>query len=162
RAGRPRRRRHRGVGPRRVARRGGESDRRAQVVRGRHARRARHRGRGRAAPMILAWLIVIPLVAGALAWLADQQSPRLVPSIALRALGVDLALVAAIWLNAPAVIETPRPGWLVEAEWAWIPRFGIGFHVAMAGLSLLMVALTLFLGLVSVACSWTEITERVG
>jgi len=112
--------------------------------------------------MILAWLIVIPLVAGALAWLADQQSPRLVRWIALLALGVDLALVAAIWLNAPVVIETPRPGWLVEAEWAWIPRFGIGFHVAMDGLSLLMVALTLFLGLVSVACSWTEITERVG
>src|SRR5690606_8591798 len=64
--------------------------------------------------------------------------------------------------NAPAFTGTARPGWLVEAEWAWIPRFGIGFHVAMDGLSLVMVALTLFLGLVSVACSWTEITERVG
>ena len=112
--------------------------------------------------MILAWLIIIPLVAGVLSWIAEQQSPRLVRWIALLAVAIDLVLVAAIWLNAPAVTETPRPGWLVEAEWAWIPRFGIGFHLAMDGLSLLMVALTLFLGLVSVACSWTEITERVG
>jgi len=112
--------------------------------------------------MILAWLIVIPLAAGVVAWLAERQSPRLVRWIALLALGVDLVLAAAIWLNAPAVAETPRPGWLVEAEWPWIPRFGISVHLAMDGLSLLMVALTLFLGIVSVACSWTEIRARVG
>jgi len=112
--------------------------------------------------MILAWLIVIPLAAGALAWLAERQSARLVRWISLLALGVDLVLAAEIWLNAPAFTGTARPGWLVEAQWAWIPRFGIDFHLAMDGLSLLMVALTLFLGLVSVACSWTEIRERVG
>src|SRR5690606_37158945 len=78
------------------------------------------------------------------------------------ALGVDLVLAAEIWLSAPAAAEAARPGWLVEAQWAWIPRFGIDVHLAMDGLSLVMVALTLFLGFVSVACSWTEITERVG
>ncbi len=112
--------------------------------------------------MILAWLIAVPLVAGALAWLGARQSARLCRWIALLALGADLALLAAIWLNAPAIDPTVRPGWLVEAEQPWIPRFGIGFHLAMDGLSLLMVALTLVLGIISVACSWTEIRERVG
>ena len=112
--------------------------------------------------MILAWLIVVPLAAGALAWLGERQSARLCRWIALLALGADLALLVAIWLNAPAIDPTVRPGWLVEAEQPWIPRFGIGFHVAMDGLSLLMVALTLVLGIVAVACSWTEIRERIG
>ncbi|MGB7214351.1 MAG: NADH-quinone oxidoreductase subunit M [Gammaproteobacteria bacterium] len=112
--------------------------------------------------MILAWLIVVPLVAGALAWLGERQSVRLCRWIALLALGADLALLAAIWLNAPAIDPTVRSGWLVEAARPWIPRFGIDFHVAMDGLGLLMVALTLFLGIVAVACSWTEIRERVG
>ncbi len=45
---------------------------------------------------------------------------------------------------------------------AWIPQLGISFHLAVDGLSFLMVLLTLFLGIVSVACSWTEIQERIG
>lgn len=112
--------------------------------------------------MILAWLIIVPLVAGLLAWVGERQSARLCRWIALLALGVDLALLAAIWLNAPAIDPTVRAGWLVETEWPWISRFGIGFHLAMDGLSLLMVGLTLFLGVIAVACSWTEIRERVG
>src|SRR5690606_22808858 len=145
-----------------MARRRGKPDRGAQVVCRRHARRSRRRDRGDAAPMILAWLIVIPLAAGALAWLAERQSARLVRWISLLALGVDLGHAAETWLNAPAFTGTARPRGQGEAQWAWIPRFGIDFHLAMDGLSLLMVALTLFLGLVSVACSWTEIRERVG
>ena len=44
----------------------------------------------------------------------------------------------------------------------WIPRFGISLHLAIDGLSLLLVLLTLFLGLISVVASWTEITKQVG
>ena len=44
----------------------------------------------------------------------------------------------------------------------WIPQLGIGFHLALDGLSLLLVILTLFLGLLSVISSWREIQERVG
>ena len=47
-------------------------------------------------------------------------------------------------------------------DWSWIPQFGIQFHLAMDGLSLLLVLLTLFLGIVSVLASWTEITKGVG
>jgi NADH-quinone oxidoreductase subunit M len=52
--------------------------------------------------------------------------------------------------------------WLVEIDAEWIPRLGINFHLAMDGLSLLLVMLTAFLGIMSVAASWTEIKERVG
>ena len=57
---------------------------------------------------------------------------------------------------------TPGGPWIAELSGQWIPRFGISLHLAMDGLSLLLVLLTLFLGLMSVAASWTEITKQVG
>jgi NADH-quinone oxidoreductase subunit M len=52
--------------------------------------------------------------------------------------------------------------WLIELEREWIPQLGISFHLGMDGLSLLMALLTAFLGIMSVAASWTGIRERVG
>jgi NADH-quinone oxidoreductase subunit M len=78
-------------------------------------------------------------------------------------LGADLALALGIWGQpgnlAAGVSHAP---WLLEFRHAWMPSLGIGFFFALDGLSLLMVLLTLFLGMISVAISWTEIQERVG
>ncbi|VCY27562.1 NADH-quinone oxidoreductase subunit M [Klebsiella pneumoniae] len=41
------------------------------------------------------------------------------------------------------------------------PRFGISIHLAIDGLSLLMVVLTGLLGVLAVLCSWREI-ENTG
>src|SRR6185312_4935272 len=53
-------------------------------------------------------------------------------------------------------------GWREEMDWSWIPQFGIHFHLGMDGLSFLLVLLTLFLGVVAVVVSWTEIATAVG
>jgi NADH-quinone oxidoreductase subunit M len=53
-------------------------------------------------------------------------------------------------------------GWREELDWSWIPQFGIHFHLGMDGLSFLLVLLTLFLGVVAVVVSWTEIATAVG
>ena len=45
---------------------------------------------------------------------------------------------------------------------AWVPSLGVNYHLALDGLNLLLVLLTTLLTVVSVACSWREITERVG
>lgn len=44
----------------------------------------------------------------------------------------------------------------------WIPRFGISTHLAIDGLSLLMVVPTGFLGVLAVLCSWHEIEKYQG
>ncbi|SPX54048.1 NADH-ubiquinone oxidoreductase subunit M [Klebsiella pneumoniae] len=44
----------------------------------------------------------------------------------------------------------------------WIPRFGISIHLAIDGLSLLMVVLTGLLGVLAVLCSWREIEKYQG
>ncbi|HEY8519158.1 MAG TPA: NADH-quinone oxidoreductase subunit M [Gammaproteobacteria bacterium] len=109
--------------------------------------------------MMLAWLIALPAAAGVVAWLAARTSPAAARWVSLVALGAELAWLVAFWLGAPA---PGADGWLAEERYAWLPRFGITVHLAVDGLSLLLVALTLFLGIVSVACSWTEIEEHPG
>jgi NADH-quinone oxidoreductase subunit M len=75
--------------------------------------------------------------------------------------GLRLPLGLWIW-PLPKVNVTGTNRWLDEVDWNWVPSFGIHFHLAVDGLSLLMLMLTFFLGIVSVLASWTEIRERVG
>jgi NADH-quinone oxidoreductase subunit M len=98
--------------------------------------------------MNLAWLILIPILAGALAAVSARWSGRLPRWIALAATCADLALALSM-----------RTG---EVDWPWIPQFGIHFHLAMDGLSFVLVALTFFIGAMAVLASWTEIRESPG
>ncbi len=112
--------------------------------------------------MILPTLILVPLAGGLLAWLVGRWSPLAARWVSLVAVAVGLYLSVAFWMGAGAVEILPSGAWLAEFSVPWIPRFGIGFHLGMDGLSLLMVVLTFAVGILSVACSWQEITERVG
>jgi len=113
--------------------------------------------------MILLVLILVPLVAGLLAWASERAGTAWPRRIALAALAIDGALVVVLWVwSNPTLNLTSTGPWLVEGNWPWLPQLGISFHLAMDGLSLLLVALTVFLGLLSVSASWTEIQERVG
>ena len=113
--------------------------------------------------MILVWLIVILLVAGILSWLAARWSTQFTRWISLAAVTLDLLLTLAIWIHGGSTVADGTPTvWLAEADWSWVPRFGVHFHLGVDGLSLLMLVLTFFLGIMSVLCSWTEIREKIG
>lgn len=113
--------------------------------------------------MMLVWLVVIPLVGGVLAWTVGRESARGARWVSLLALGVNLALSVALWVQGfGAAGSTPGTPWLVEVRQEWIPQFGISFHLGMDGLSLVLVVLTAFLGIAAVLASWNEVTERVG
>ncbi|MHB8908822.1 MAG: complex I subunit 4 family protein [Syntrophales bacterium] len=115
--------------------------------------------------MLLSWLILIPLVGGILAWTAGSRGPfaengnaLLSRWISLTALAAELVLAVSLWLGRP-----PGGGsWLAEMSVPWLPAFGIGFHLAMDGISLLFVLLTSLLGIAAVIASWTEIDRQVG
>ena len=115
--------------------------------------------------MILPWLILIPFVGGLLCWQGERFSAALPRWIAL--LSMSLLLVLGLWLWGSADFAlAPAPGgeprWAAEFQATWIERFGISFHLALDGLSVLMVVLTGLLGVLSVLCSWKEIQHRVG
>jgi NADH-quinone oxidoreductase subunit M len=112
--------------------------------------------------MILAWLIIILVLGGLAAWVLGRWSGRAARWVSLAALVTDAVLLAVVWRDATASPALSGGAWLAELYGAWIPAFGINIHLALDGLSLVLVALTLFLGILSVLCSWTEVRERVG
>ncbi|MCO6475477.1 MAG: NADH-quinone oxidoreductase subunit M [Phaeodactylibacter sp.] len=112
--------------------------------------------------MILVWLITILMGGGLLAWGAgfiNRSWPRW---IALAATLASFSLFLAFAFSVPG-IGLGQPGdWLAEYNAPWIPAFGVQFHLAMDGLSLLLLGLTFITGVLAVLVSWTQIRERVG
>ncbi|WP_242917667.1 NADH-quinone oxidoreductase subunit M [Pontibacter liquoris] len=111
--------------------------------------------------MILAWMLVILMAGGLLAWLAQRWHTALPRWIALAAVAADFILALSLWAQTPELSITTSP-WLLRLELPWIPQFGISFSLALDGLSLLMLLLTFFLGLLCVLISWREIQHKVG
>jgi len=113
--------------------------------------------------MTLLWLILIPLLGGILAWIAARWSAAAARWVSLAALICDMILALGLWAHSGAAAAAPgNSPWLIEFHREWIPQMGVSLFLAMDGLSLLMILLTVFLGIISVAISWTEIRERVG
>ena len=113
--------------------------------------------------MILVWFIVVLLAAGILAAIAAHWSPPAARLIALLAACLDFALGLAVWVRHWRGLSlTGQRAWIEQIDVRWIEHLGIRFHLAMDGLSLLLVMLTFFLGIVSVLASWKEIRHGIG
>ena len=108
--------------------------------------------------MILVDLIVILLVGALLAWVTGKSNPIWPRCISLAALSVDFILLIVFLLQS----NSSGNKWLVDFRIDWIPQFGISLHLALDGLSLLMLLLTFFLGIISIIISWKEINTKVG
>ncbi|MBE8597794.1 NADH-quinone oxidoreductase subunit M [Xenorhabdus sp. BG5] len=108
--------------------------------------------------MLLPWLILLPFIGGLLCWQAERFGTRMPRWIALLAMGLTLLLSLYLWLQGGYTLTNPQgiPQWQSEFLLQWIPRFGISLHLALDGLSLLMVVLTALLGLMAILCSWNE------
>jgi NADH-quinone oxidoreductase subunit M len=108
-------------------------------------------------------LIAIPLLGGVLAWLAGVRNDAWPRWISLAALVADLALALDFWPRGAVPGITSGGGvWLAETQRPWIPGLGIAYHLGLDGISLILILLTAFLGIVAAAASWSEIRERVG
>ena len=111
--------------------------------------------------MILIGFIIILLAGGVLAWIAALADVRFARWVSLIALVIDLALSLSFWAQHDFT-AAQGDTWLADFNTPWIPTFGISVHLAIDGLSLLMVMLTFFLGILAILTSWNEINFRVG
>jgi NADH-quinone oxidoreductase subunit M len=109
--------------------------------------------------MILVCLIIILLSGGILALIVSKWNPSLCRIISLAAIIVDLLILINLFYIKPL---TGDRIWIMEYSTTWIKHFGISLHLAIDGLSLLLLLLTFFLGSLAVLISWREIDERPG
>ncbi|QAX81779.1 NADH-quinone oxidoreductase subunit M [Candidatus Pseudomonas adelgestsugas] len=115
--------------------------------------------------MILPWLILIPFIGGQLCWISAHFRATLPRWIALLTMSVELSLSLWLWVHSDySFIPIPGadPAFVFEFKQIWIQRFGINMHLAIDGLSLLMILLTGLLGILSVLCAWKEIQRYIG
>ena len=113
---------------------------------------------------ILPALILVPFIAGFICWLVDKFDDRMPRYIALFGMLITLGLTVALWQSGTFNYELGAkvPTWSAEFMLPWIQTLGINIHLAVDGLSLLMVGLTALLGVLAVGCSWGEIQKNVG
>ncbi len=106
--------------------------------------------------MNLLALILLLLAGGGVAAAAGRLHPN-----APRWVSLFVLIVTGLWL-ATTWMQGASADLYAITRLPWIPRFGISVQLEMDGLSLMLVALTLFLGIVAVVSSWSEISERHG
>ena len=111
--------------------------------------------------MILTALIAILLIGGLLSWLLARWSGAFPKWIALLSTIGGLLLTVLLCFQYKNGAQNGSE-WFINYQLSWIPSFGISFHLALDGLSLVMLLLTFFLGILAVLCSWTEIKEKQG
>tara|TARA_B100001142_G_scaffold60818_1_gene59912 strand:- start:1442 stop:2941 length:1500 start_codon:yes stop_codon:yes gene_type:complete len=107
--------------------------------------------------VILVWLISILFVGGIIAWLSERINPAYPRIIALITVVLDLLLMLSVLGSEPNA-----GGWIASVNAEWVPRFGISFYLALDGLSVLLILLTGFLGVIAIGSAWDEIKERAG
>ena len=118
--------------------------------------------------MSMVILVALLAAGGLLAWQAERFNEGLPRWVGLATVAVALGYLLATVADLPAanfnIVPDPRDpaSWLLHLKLEWIPRFGIALELAMDGLSLLLVVLTLLLGLIAIASSWSEIDFKPG
>jgi len=105
---------------------------------------------------LLTALIVLPLVGAVVVALIPREAVRLQKLVALGFTTAAFAL-SIFMLRGFA----PSPGMQFEVSRAWIPAYGISYHLGVDGLSVWLVILTTFLTPIALLGSWSSIHDRV-
>ena len=106
---------------------------------------------------ILSVIVFLPLLAAVVLMLipAEQKS-------ALRRAAFIFSLIPFLLsLLVLAGFDPNNPGMQFTAQAAWIPRFGITYHVGIDGMSLFLVLLTTFLMPIVILAGWGDVHKRV-
>jgi NADH-quinone oxidoreductase subunit M len=104
---------------------------------------------------ILSCILFLPIIGAAVLWLFDDED--MVRTSALTISLVELALCIFVLMRF-----VPDSAAMQFSERVpWIPALGIGYHLAVDGISVLFVGLTAFLTVLIVIYSWDTVRHQV-
>jgi NADH-quinone oxidoreductase subunit M len=131
--------------------------------------------------MSLVLLLVIPFAGGVAAWLAARWSVTACRWSALAASLASLGLAMSLWARhfgglagaavagtasstsgAPGQATAAANAFVLHFDVPWIPQAGIRFHLAVDGLSLIMLMLTFAVVTLALLSSWKGVRQRTG
>ncbi|QCE34360.1 NADH-quinone oxidoreductase subunit M [Acetobacteraceae bacterium] len=114
--------------------------------------------------MLLPWLILIPFVVGLFCWWTERLGDKFPFCLGVVGTVGTLLLSLQMWVTGGYHLTQPvgMPQWQMEYMLPWIPRFGISIHLAIDGLSMVLIALTALLTMSAVICSYQEIQTSKG
>lgn len=102
---------------------------------------------------VLSLLIILPLAAAA--GIAVLKDERLIRRVTLA------ASVAEVLLAIPLMWFSPGEGFQFVEKAVWVAAWNLDYHLAVDGISILMIWLTVATLPMCVLCSWTYIGKRV-
>jgi NADH-quinone oxidoreductase subunit M len=105
----------------------------------------------------LSLLVLLPIVGGLLLFFTGNGQDALVRKIALVVSLLTFAVSIVVWMK----FDPGSADYQFVERHAWLPDFGISYHVGIDGISLLLVVLTTFLTPIALLCSWDSIEHGV-
>ncbi|HET9554181.1 MAG TPA: NADH-quinone oxidoreductase subunit M [Anaeromyxobacteraceae bacterium] len=108
---------------------------------------------------LLSVVTFVPLAGAVLLALIPRDEARQHRALALVVTLVTLALSLGLWLGFDA--SPAAPEFQFEEKYPWMSSIGIGYHVGLDGVALLLVMLTTVLMPVVVLSTWRAVEDRV-
>jgi NADH-quinone oxidoreductase subunit M len=107
--------------------------------------------------VLLSAIVFLPTLGALALLLLDRRDERRLRQVALAVAVATFLVSLLLWIG----FDRARVGFQFAERRAWIPGFGVGYHVGVDGISLLLVLLTTLLTPLCLLAAWTQITTRV-
>jgi NADH-quinone oxidoreductase subunit M len=111
---------------------------------------------------ILSLVTFVPLIGAVLLMFVNKEKTKLIMYGATAVVVIDFLLSLPLWMAYdPVAVGGQYDGFQFVEYMSWIPALNVNYIFGIDGISLLLILLTTFLGIIGVVCSYTAITERV-
>lgn len=104
---------------------------------------------------LLSWLIGLPLAGAAAILFLPRQAPKVLRATTL------LIMLATMFASIPLLTVDMGRTFHFNQDIVWIEQFGIHYHVAIDGISLWLVLLTVFITPIAAYASFGSVSTRV-
>jgi len=106
----------------------------------------------------LVWLIIIPFAGAIVCYLAERVRPGAARIVAVLTSILLIVVTVDIGIDMPGY----APTFFLWTSLPWIPSAGITFTLGLDGLGFILIALSAFLNIIAVGCSWFYIQKKPG